>query len=731
MIPTQMIPGSMRAASRWVTWQYEYRDGKRTKVLHNPETGARASSTDPSTWTTYEEAGRVREHYAGIGFVLGDGWIGVDWDHVRDSKTGEWDAGVLDEILSLGTYAEVSPSGSGAHAILLGDTLPGDRSRNGDGPEFYASGRFFTVTGDHIGGTPAEVQTPPQNALETLYRRYIPDVKEQAPNPAPAPAGDLNDDEIVRRAENARNGAAFSRLFHGDWSGYPSQSEADAALCFHLAFWTQNAGQIDRIFRQSGLCREKWDREDYRNRTIGRALVEVREKYSPGCRVIKNRIADDRPVDPEATDEAAKILEAGHALETMKVAFHREHEGDDLAAECLALVTACQSAINTDGLFVTLSGETGDGKTHTVESWLKQIPDDYKLAGSFSDKALFYLKTDRPLIIYIDDRALSEDLNATVKNATSHYQEQTQHFTVNKDRSGAVMSLPGRCAFIFSRVDDVGDDQLLDRCLSVWIDSSVEHREQVTRLMLKSAAMPRRAVLDDDHTVRVCRDIWSTIKEREFFVNIPYAERIVFEGLAFRNQHAFLDMIRCYAILDFQNRNPVMDDDGITEIDGCEEDFRQAVRLFSRLSSDSGDLVSKLTPAESAVIEHLKQHETESFFIKDVQTWLRCTAQRARAILHGRNERGVSYGGLLGKCPAISDRKASVSYESDGGARRTTNRRIFDVDRDLLRSWSRGHAIYLRHLDNDSNHNNHTTTTVWLRQKKHRTGRYNQSNITY
>lgn len=308
-----MIPSSMQAVPRWVTWQYEYRDGKRTKVLHSPGTGARASSTDPSTWTTYEEATRVRDHYAGIGFVLGDGWIGVDWDHVRNPATGEWDTGVLDEILSLGTYAEVSPSGTGAHAILLGDALPGNRSRKGDGPEFYASGRFFTVTGDHVEGTPDDAQTPPPGALETLYRRYIPEGEEQTPAPAPTLPGDnLSDDEIITRAERAKNGATFSRLFHGDWSGYPSQSEADSALCFSLAFWTQDPQQIDRIFRRSGLHRGKWDREDYRNRTIGQAIARTRETYSPR----KTWLGENRPEIkinnrelPEITTEAISVLQ--------------------------------------------------------------------------------------------------------------------------------------------------------------------------------------------------------------------------------------------------------------------------------------------------------------------------------------------------------------------------------------------------------------------------------------
>jgi primase-polymerase (primpol)-like protein len=75
----------------------------------------------------------------------------------------------------------------------------------------------------------------------------------------------------------------------GDTSGYPSQSEADQSLISRLAFYTQDEEQLDRLYRQSGLCRQKWiDRPDYRHRTITRALSNLRETYTPddGARMV-------------------------------------------------------------------------------------------------------------------------------------------------------------------------------------------------------------------------------------------------------------------------------------------------------------------------------------------------------------------------------------------------------------------------------------------------------------
>ena len=73
----------------------------------------------------------------------------------------------------------------------------------------------------------------------------------------------LDDTELITKAQRSKNGQQFSLLMQGLWSGaYPSQSEADMAFCNLLAFWAgKNAEQMDRVFRISGLMRDKWDRK--------------------------------------------------------------------------------------------------------------------------------------------------------------------------------------------------------------------------------------------------------------------------------------------------------------------------------------------------------------------------------------------------------------------------------------------------------------------------------------
>jgi len=271
------IPVELREKHQWVV-----RDER--KIPYNPITGQPASTTDPATWDSYENAviAYLTGKYAGIGFVFTeyDPYVGVDYDHVREN--GEWEAGYLDEILSFGSYAEVSPSGTGAHVITKGK-IPGDRHRSGP-REMYERGRYFTFTGNLIEGACPEIRQA-QEAINTVYQIIDPSREERSSPPVQQERATTPDYEIIRKAEAAKNGDKFSHLMRGDWSGYyQSQSEADSALCCMLAFYTRDISQIDRIFRMSGLDRSKWMEKrgalTYGELTIQNALSTVKEQSS-------------------------------------------------------------------------------------------------------------------------------------------------------------------------------------------------------------------------------------------------------------------------------------------------------------------------------------------------------------------------------------------------------------------------------------------------------------------
>ena len=274
------IPAELKDRPQWVVWRLEQRDGKKTKVPYRADGSGRASSTEAATWATFDAAVAASETLAadGVGFVFtkDDPFVGVD----LDEGLSEPDRAAV--MLALDSYTETSFSGNGAH-VFVRATLNG-HGRNRKGPfEVYEHGRYFCVTGAHVRGTPTSIEDR-QAQLERVLDEFLPappvHARVHAREPRPV---DLDDRDLLEKAMGARNGSKFVALWNGDTAGYPSQSEADHALCSLLAFWTgRDPDRVDRMFRASGLMREKWERADYRARTIDAAIAGTRDVYEPG-----------------------------------------------------------------------------------------------------------------------------------------------------------------------------------------------------------------------------------------------------------------------------------------------------------------------------------------------------------------------------------------------------------------------------------------------------------------
>jgi len=293
-VDSSPIPDDLTDTEQWVCWQEETRDGqdKPTKVPVDPDSGGYASVADPDTWTDFTAA---YQHYrghdgvAGIGFVFTetDPYVGVDLDDCRDPDTGQLTEWAKDIVRRLDSYTEASPSGTGVHVIIRGD-LPDTAGNRNDDVELYDRDRYFTVTGRHLSLTPGTVNER-TDVLEAVHEEYVVLTESDSGNtaeptqalPESTDTADLPDDELIEYAMEASNGDKFQRLWRGDTSDYPSHSEADLALCNLLAYWTGgDPQQIERLFNQSGLTREKWnDRADYRKRTIQTAIDDCPAYY--------------------------------------------------------------------------------------------------------------------------------------------------------------------------------------------------------------------------------------------------------------------------------------------------------------------------------------------------------------------------------------------------------------------------------------------------------------------
>lgn len=171
---TIRVPDSLAELNQWIVWRYEQRNGKQTKVPYSVG-GTAASTTDPITWASYEQALNTwqanSKRYAGVGFVFSqvDPYAGIDLDDcLEQGRMKPWAQPIVEKLAD--TYMEVSPSGRGVK-IWVKATLPGSGLKRpyGDGDvEIYDRARYFTVTGQVLNGAPLEIEDH-QADVDRLY----------------------------------------------------------------------------------------------------------------------------------------------------------------------------------------------------------------------------------------------------------------------------------------------------------------------------------------------------------------------------------------------------------------------------------------------------------------------------------------------------------------------------------------------------------------------------------
>jgi putative DNA primase/helicase len=298
------VPDVLKESDQWLVWDWVLQEGKSgkpprwTKPPFRIDGKGRASSTDAASWGSYRSAlnaMRMRR-LPGIGFALtaDDPYCMGDLDDCRDPETGEiaeWAKPVL--ALFAGSYQEVSPSGEGIK-LLIKATLPTKHNqwRLGADPlafiYWYTQGRYTTLTGHKLESAASDITDCQAQldalALECAKWEEKPLVGAKVDAPRQISPNSLSDDDLIAKALSAANGADFARLFYGGDTSLNGgdQSAADLALCNHLAFWCgPDSDRIYRLVKRSKLYDDKWDRDDYAQRTIAKAIDDRTEFYTP------------------------------------------------------------------------------------------------------------------------------------------------------------------------------------------------------------------------------------------------------------------------------------------------------------------------------------------------------------------------------------------------------------------------------------------------------------------
>lgn len=274
MVDIKNIPALLKTSCRFCVWKYEKRNGQKTKMPYNSANGDRAKINDLHTFADFKTTlvAYAMGGYDGIGVAVGNGIGAFDIDKcIREDGTLNDTAATVLSIFPT-AYVERSPSGKGLRGFFC---VPEDYvfdktvyyiNNRKAGLEVYmpgATNRFVTVTGDvyRAGEPEGEIpnnETAMTNLLDTLMKRAKPVQNTQMRHHSY-----LDDEAVIKHAEESASGEKFKALYAGDWEElYDSQSDADMALLAILSFWCGcDEDQMDRLFRASGLMRPKWDRK--------------------------------------------------------------------------------------------------------------------------------------------------------------------------------------------------------------------------------------------------------------------------------------------------------------------------------------------------------------------------------------------------------------------------------------------------------------------------------------
>lgn len=237
------------------------------------------------------------EFHPGVVLSDNDPYFLLDLDGCRDPSTGEWTKDAL-HIASLfpGAAMEVSFNGTGLHIMgRCGDIGPRKHKFSG-WLEFYQTGRFVALGHGLVGN----IDLDWTEVLSRLVPVAEVDNSILTGERDPAWSGPEDDDELIRIMLSTRPSAAqafgdratvadlwnanvevLAKVFPSPSGSDFDHSSADQALLNHLAFWTGKDGpRMDRLFRKSGLMREKYEkRADYRRESINSAISGTRNVF--------------------------------------------------------------------------------------------------------------------------------------------------------------------------------------------------------------------------------------------------------------------------------------------------------------------------------------------------------------------------------------------------------------------------------------------------------------------
>ena len=229
--------------------------------------------------------------------------------------------------------------------------------------------------------------------IKPLHEKYIGAGREPTTGIQIMPIS-LTDSEVIDNAMKSKQGDTFRNLYAGNWELYfNSQSEADMSFCNMLAFWCRcDIDLMDRIFRFSGLMREKWDRRQsgstYGALTLKKAATGCHKVYEPPAQY---NISIGRTEKPKET-KLYTFDDMGNA-QRLADAF-AERIRYSYVDKCWYYYDDRAWRRDQSGVIGRLTDEIVEEMRHTLPDYLKQPGDQEETEKNFN-KHLKYSRSNK------------------------------------------------------------------------------------------------------------------------------------------------------------------------------------------------------------------------------------------------------------------------------------------------------------------------------------------------
>jgi putative DNA primase/helicase len=366
---------------QWVGWKSR---GKR-KIPVSPRTGKNASSTNPATWGTLESL--TEKSYPGIGFALTgtDPFGCMDIDNCRNPHTGEIAQWAMEIVEAYGSYAEVSPSGTGIHVWISCEAF--DNLPKTNGIEAYYSKRYITFTGEALPGYNVPIREIGVRASRivcaAMDERLRVDPSKSTREPyrgtqTPYKANQRDDRDIIELCRKSY-GDEFAALYDRGERG-ENPSVADYRLFRKLAWASGNdPDTMIRLFGTSALAThdptrgepDKYRRADYLQRTAAAAIRKTPDPYDPER--YRRELTTRQRI-------AATFHHAIHRHDWRGNAGRASAAGTDFAVYVTLLEIADEANSTEIGASERqLASEAGIGSRETVRNSIRRLETNHRL----------------------------------------------------------------------------------------------------------------------------------------------------------------------------------------------------------------------------------------------------------------------------------------------------------------------------------------------------------------